>query len=83
MISRDEAYKETVKVINSKADKALERLESLILDAVSEGCFYLTCKNISEGTIDAIKEKGYDVTERYDAFYEAYYEISWGPKEEE
>ena len=82
MISRDEAYKGTVKVINSRADKELERLESLILNSVSEGCFYLTCKNVSESTIDVLKEKRYDVTERYDAFGETYYEISWGPKEE-
>ena len=83
MISRDEAYKETAKVINSRADKELEILKTAILDFIAEGHFSLTCTNISESTIDVLKEKGYDVTERSKPFGETYYEISWGPKEEE
>ena len=83
MISRDKAYKRTSKVINSRPHKELKSLQATILYSIAKGHFSLTRSNISEITIDAIKEKGYDVTERYDAFGETYYEISWGPKEEE
>ena len=82
MIDRDEAYKRTSKVINSRPHKELKSLQATILYSIAKGHFSLTRSNISESTIDAIKEKGYDVTERYDAFGETYYEISWGPKEE-
>ena len=83
MISRDKAYKRTSKVINSRPHKELKSLQDAILDSIAEGNFSLTCSNISEITIYAIKEKGYDVTERSTPFGETYYEISWGPKEEE
>lgn len=83
MISRDKAYKRTSKVINSRPHKELKSLKAAIWDSISEGRFYLACSNISESAIDAIKEKGYDVTECSKPFGGTSYEISWGPKEEE
>ena len=84
MISRNEAYKETMRRINNRELREFEELieiKNVIMKNVKEGyfsCFYL--EPISDGTLKALKGKGFDVKEC--STLNKYYEISWGPKEE-